>query len=94
MDVGLLAIFQNYLGRGSDADMVAGEMQLADIAEPLGYDKLWAAEHHFTDYSAIPDNIQYLSYVAGRTERIKLGTGAVIVRIDLNYQGVTIPTAI
>ena len=79
MEVGLLAIFQNYLGRGSDADMVAGEMRMGALAEPLGYDKIWAAEHHFTDYSAIPDNIQYLSYLAGRTDRIKLGTGAVIV---------------
>lgn len=79
MDVGLLAIFQNYQGRGEDADMVKGEMKLADLAEPLGFDKIWAAEHHFTDYSAVPDNFLYLSYVAGRTERIQLGTGAVIV---------------
>jgi hypothetical protein len=61
MDVGLLVLFQNYLGRGSDEDVVKGEMRLADIAEPLGYDKIWSAEHHFTDYSAIPDNVQYLS---------------------------------
>ncbi len=79
MDVGLLVIFQNYLGRGSDSDMVANELALADLAEDLGFDKFWPAEHHFTDYSACPDNIQYLSYVAGRTSRIKLGTGAVIV---------------
>lgn len=79
MDVGLLAIFQNYLGRGTDYDMVANELALAEIAEGLGYDKFWAAEHHFTDYSACPDNVQYLSYLAGRTSRIRLGTGAVIV---------------
>ena len=79
MDVGLLLIFQNYLGRGKDADMVRGEMALAERAEGLGYDKLWPAEHHFTDYSACPDNLQILSWLAGRTTRIQLGTGAVIV---------------
>jgi len=79
MDVGMLVIFQNYLGEGSDTDTVRGEMLLADLVEPLGYDKLWVAEHHFTDYSAIADNIQYLSYVAGRTEKIGLATGAVIL---------------
>jgi alkanesulfonate monooxygenase SsuD/methylene tetrahydromethanopterin reductase-like flavin-dependent oxidoreductase (luciferase family) len=79
MDVGVLVIFQNYLGRGDDADTVRGELRLADLVEPLGFDKLWVAEHHFTDYSAIPDNLQYLSYVAGRTSQIKLATGAVIV---------------
>ena len=79
MDVGLLAIFQNYLGRGTDAAMVASELALAELAEDLGFAKFWAAEHHFTDYSACPDNVQYLSYIAGRTSKIRLGTGAVIV---------------
>jgi alkanesulfonate monooxygenase SsuD/methylene tetrahydromethanopterin reductase-like flavin-dependent oxidoreductase (luciferase family) len=79
MDVGILAIFQNYLGRGKDEDVVRNEMRMADLAEQLGLDKFWPAEHHFTDYSAIPDNVQYLSWLAGRTIRIKLGTGAVIV---------------
>ncbi len=79
MDVGLLAIFQNYRGRSTDDQMVLAELALADLAEELGYDKLWAAEHHFNDYSACPDNVQYLSWVAGRTSRIRLCTGAVIV---------------
>jgi alkanesulfonate monooxygenase SsuD/methylene tetrahydromethanopterin reductase-like flavin-dependent oxidoreductase (luciferase family) len=79
MDFGILLIFQNYRGRGSDDEMVRTQMHLADLAEPLGFDSLWPPEHHFTDYSACPDNVQFLSWLAGRTERIKLGTGAVIV---------------
>ena len=79
MDVGILAIFQNYKGALDDADMVRNELRLADQAEPLGFDTYWPTEHHFTDYSACPDNVQLLSYLAGRTKRIKLGTGAVIV---------------
>ncbi|NNL66628.1 MAG: LLM class flavin-dependent oxidoreductase [Myxococcales bacterium] len=79
MDVGLLMIFQNYLGRGKDADMVRGEMAIAERAEDLGFDKLWPAEHHFTDYSACPDNVQFLTWLAGRTSTLRLGTGAIIV---------------
>jgi len=79
MDVGLLIIFQNYQCRGSDAEMVRGEMAIAERAEDLGFDKLWPAEHHFTNYSACPDNVQFLSWLAGRTSRLRLGTGAVIV---------------
>jgi alkanesulfonate monooxygenase SsuD/methylene tetrahydromethanopterin reductase-like flavin-dependent oxidoreductase (luciferase family) len=79
MDVGILHIFQNFEGRVGDDEMVAGEMRLAELAEPLGYDKLWCVEHHFTDYSACPDNLQFLSWVAARTRRIRLATGAVIV---------------
>ncbi|MEE9606779.1 MAG: LLM class flavin-dependent oxidoreductase [Myxococcota bacterium] len=79
MDVGILLIFQNYMGRGRDQDMVQGEMRIAELAEPLGFDKLWCVEHHFTDYATCPDNLQFLSWLASRTERIKLATGAVIV---------------
>ncbi len=79
MDVGILHIFQNYQGRDSDAEMVAGEMRLAGLAEALGYDKVWCVEHHFTDYAACPDNLQFLSWLAARTRRIRLATGAVIV---------------
>ena len=79
MDVGVLLIFQNYQGRGRDEDVVKAEMRVAELAEPLGFDKVWAVEHHFTDYAACPDNLQFLSWLAGRTERIQLATGAVIV---------------
>jgi len=79
VDVGLLLIFQNFQGRRSDAEMVRDQMHLALLAEPLGYDAVWPPEHHFTDYSACPDNVQFLSWLAGRTTRLKLATGAVIV---------------
>jgi alkanesulfonate monooxygenase SsuD/methylene tetrahydromethanopterin reductase-like flavin-dependent oxidoreductase (luciferase family) len=77
--VGILGIFQNYQGRVSDEEHVRSEMRIAELAEPLGFDSYWPPEHHFTDYSACPDNIQMLSWLAGRTTKIGLGTGAVIV---------------
>jgi alkanesulfonate monooxygenase SsuD/methylene tetrahydromethanopterin reductase-like flavin-dependent oxidoreductase (luciferase family) len=79
VQVGILLIFQNYLGRGRDEDVVAAQMQLAELAEELGFDKVWAVEHHFTDYAACPDNVAFLSWLAGRTRKIGLATGAVIV---------------
>jgi alkanesulfonate monooxygenase SsuD/methylene tetrahydromethanopterin reductase-like flavin-dependent oxidoreductase (luciferase family) len=62
-----------------DELMYAGELRIAELAERLGYDSLWAVEHHFDDYAMCPDNVVLLANVAGRTERIKLGTGAVIL---------------
>ena len=79
MKVGILGIYQNYQGRTSDAEMMRDELRIAELAEPLGFDSYWPPEHHFTDYSACPDNLQILSWLAGRTSRIGLGTGAVIV---------------
>lgn len=79
MEVGILLVFQNYGGEQDDAEVVANETRIALLAEPLGFDKLWSVEHHFTDYAACPDNLQFLSYIAGQTKRITLATGAVIV---------------
>src|SRR5699024_11291755 len=59
--------------------MFDGEVSLAVKADELGYDSVWATEHHFTDYSMMPDNFVFLSHIAGQTERIGLGTAAVIV---------------
>ena len=79
MHFGLLGIFQNYQGRETDEDLIAGEMALAKLAEAKGFDSYWAVEHHFFDYSLCPDNMQWLAQVASETERIQLATGAVIM---------------
>jgi len=79
MHFGVLSIFQNYHDVSSDKEIVDGEIALARIAEDSAFDSYWAVEHHFFDYSMCPDNIQWLAQVAGETERVKLGTGAVIM---------------
>ena len=79
MQVGLQMIFQNYHGQWADEDVVAFEVRTGELAEHLGFDKLWPVEHHFTDYAACPDNTQFLSHLAARTSRIRLATGAVIL---------------
>ena len=79
MHFGMLSIFQNYRGEQNDADIVQGELALARLADETGFDSYWAVEHHFFDYSMCPDNLQYLAQVAALTERVRLGTGAVIM---------------
>ena len=79
MRVGALLIFQNYRDQQSDTQLYEEELRLVDQIEPLGFDSLWCVEHHFNNYSMGPDNTQFLSWVAARTQRIQLGTGAVIL---------------
>ena len=45
----------------------------------MGFDYVGPVEHHFTDYAACPDPFGMLSYVAARTSKIDLITGAVIL---------------
>ena len=79
MQVGVLLVFQNWHENMSDGEMFTRETELGVLAEQYGFDSVWAAEHHFDDYSMCPDNLQLMAYLAGRTSTIKLGTGAVIL---------------
>src|SRR5215208_1313362 len=80
MDVGIQTIFASHGWDGiSDAQVYAEDTELALLAEELGLDVVWAVEHHFYDYSFCPDNTEWLAYIAGRTERIDVGTAAVIM---------------
>ncbi len=51
-----------------------GALALGDLAEPLGFDGIWFPEHCGTPYGMTPNPIQALTYFAGRTERVSLGT--------------------
>jgi len=63
----------------SDTQVYDEEVRLALLAEELGFDVLWAAEHHFFGYSFCPDNTEVLAYLAGATSRIDVGTAAIIM---------------
>src|SRR6267154_831111 len=63
----------------SDASVVGEHLAMGDLAEPLGFDSLFALEHHFTGYAMSPSPLQLLSYYAGRTKRIHLGTAVIVI---------------
>jgi alkanesulfonate monooxygenase SsuD/methylene tetrahydromethanopterin reductase-like flavin-dependent oxidoreductase (luciferase family) len=80
MDVGMMMVFASYGWQNcSDAQVWDEELRLARLAADLGFDCLWSAEHHFNDYSFVPDNIQLMSYLAGVCPNIGFGTAAVIL---------------
>jgi alkanesulfonate monooxygenase SsuD/methylene tetrahydromethanopterin reductase-like flavin-dependent oxidoreductase (luciferase family) len=63
----------------SDAELIRRVYRLADLAEPLGFDGVWAAQHFGTPYGMTPNPLQALAYVAGRTEQISLGTMVIVL---------------
>lgn len=74
MHTGVTLVFQNLDRALSDDIAFAAEKELALGAEAAGFDSVWTPEHHFTSYGMTPDVPQFLSWLAGKTERIKLGT--------------------
>jgi alkanesulfonate monooxygenase SsuD/methylene tetrahydromethanopterin reductase-like flavin-dependent oxidoreductase (luciferase family) len=57
-----------------DYEFVEAGLALGDLAEPLGFDGIWAPEHQGTPYGMTPNPLQVLTYFAGRTERVTFGT--------------------
>jgi natural product biosynthesis luciferase-like monooxygenase protein len=54
-----------------------------EYADKIGVDYAWLVEHHFVRHGGIlPANYAFLSYLAGRTERIRLGTGATVLPLN------------
>ena len=78
MKVGIALNMLQKDGR-SDADVFAEHMALGDLAEPLGFDSIWALEHHFTGYAMSPSPTHLLAYYAGRTKRVSLGTAVIVL---------------
>ena len=78
MHVGYGTGFQ-HLADYPDALFMRRELENCVMAEELGFDSVWATEHHFDNYSISPDVLQLMSYIAGRTKRVKLGSMVIVV---------------
>ncbi len=92
MKVGVALFYQNYYDwdrydakrfdeppQITDAQIYEEELYLGGLIEPLGFDSIWAVEHHHTPYTMIPDPTQLLSYFAGKTSRVNMGTMVMVL---------------
>jgi alkanesulfonate monooxygenase SsuD/methylene tetrahydromethanopterin reductase-like flavin-dependent oxidoreductase (luciferase family) len=48
-------------------------------AEELGFSSVFLVEHHFTGFGQVSASLNLLSYLAARTEKIRLGTAVVVL---------------
>jgi alkanesulfonate monooxygenase SsuD/methylene tetrahydromethanopterin reductase-like flavin-dependent oxidoreductase (luciferase family) len=55
-------------------DLYRDYLEEAVLAEELGFDNVWASEHHFSEDAWNPSPIAFLAAVAARTERVRIGT--------------------
>ena len=76
--------FLTHLHIGKDAaDSYRFALDLFAIAEELGYDSGWVAQHHFLNNGArLPSTLAFLAAAAERTRRIQLGTAIVILPLE------------
>ena len=63
----------------SPAEAIAETVELARLAEDLGYHRYWLAEHHAIAALADPSPEILVARVASATSRIRVGTGGVLL---------------
>ena len=63
----------------SPTQAIQATLELARVAERLGYHRYWLAEHHAMKGLADPCPEILLGQVAANTERIRVGTGGVLL---------------
>lgn len=68
------------VGRGSSAtEALRATTELARLAEQLGFHRFWVAEHHSMPGIASSSPAVLLGHLAAQTERIRLGSGGVML---------------
>ena len=70
-----LAVNLERLDDSIDMDAVQRHtLEMVQMAEQGGFDLVWAAEHHALEMTIAPNPFQILTWWAGQTDRIRLGT--------------------
>ena len=72
--------------RKSEFQVMHECVEQAVLAEQVGFDKIWAVEHHCLKwYAHMSAPETFLAYVAGKTERIRIGHGVVCLPFRMNH---------
>lgn len=68
------------IGKGQTAaESFAGSVAMAQLAEKLGYRRVWYAEHHNMSAIASSATSVLIAHIAAHTESIRLGAGGVML---------------
>ena len=77
MRIGVFCTYENH--QRDFARCFDLQTRFVQHAEALGVDEAWIAEHHFDPDAVSPSILTLLSYLAGVTSRIRLGSAAVLI---------------
>ncbi len=81
MRFGMLHLFENPVHK-TEHEIIREQLELMLAAEEVGFDSIWPAEHHFTEYGYCASPALSLAAIAAQTKRIRLGTGVVVLPLN------------
>ncbi|MGH2692910.1 MAG: LLM class flavin-dependent oxidoreductase [Actinomycetota bacterium] len=76
-----LGLFTGQIPPGSErtyAEEYSDVVELSRLAETLGFDSVWASEHHGSSDGYLPSLLPMLAALATATDRVQLGTGVIL----------------
>jgi len=74
MKLGIFLLTENFHQNCKGA--IEDDIKIAQYAENLEFDEVWFAEHHFNAFSVIPNTTLMMTYLAAKTEKIRIGSAA------------------
>ncbi len=74
MRFGLFFLMQRHPAWSEDA-VYEAELAQMDMAESYGFESVWIAEHHFSDYGLCPVPPVLAAHVAARSRTLRVGMG-------------------
>lgn len=78
--ISLSILDQSPVAEGSTPETALQQtVELAKMAEKLGYKRFWVSEHHFSRNLAGSSPEVLMSYLAAKTEKIRIGSGGVML---------------
>ena len=79
MELGLFSLLpQRDISVGA-GQVYADTIDMVRMAEDIGFDVAWLAEHHFGNYSMCPSPLVLASHLAGITSRIHIGPAVLVL---------------
>jgi alkanesulfonate monooxygenase SsuD/methylene tetrahydromethanopterin reductase-like flavin-dependent oxidoreductase (luciferase family) len=79
MKLGLFILMTQLDASTSTQCIIADTVSMVQLADEIGFDIAWFAEHHFSNYSICPSPLMMAAFCAGHTRRIRLGPAVLVL---------------
>jgi alkanesulfonate monooxygenase SsuD/methylene tetrahydromethanopterin reductase-like flavin-dependent oxidoreductase (luciferase family) len=79
MEFGVFILAQQRGYHQTSQQVINNSIEQTVAAEQAGFHNAWYAEHHFNNYSLSPSPLMMVAHMAGKTQRIRLGTAVCIL---------------
>src|SRR5438105_173443 len=78
MNFGTFLLMQSPSAAPSE-ELYARALEHSQVAEDLGFRNVWLAEHHFSTYGYLARPVQLATFLAAKTQRLRVGTAVIVV---------------